>query len=323
MNFSYLTSAAVLAVATFGAGSLSAETVVNIGHGVQTGHPTHLGLLKLAELVKERSNGEITINVYPDRQLGEEREMVEGLQLGSVEMTVVSSGPVVNFLPEAGVLDLPFLFENSEHAYRVFDGEIGKDLLTRFDDIDMVGLAIWENGWRHISAKKPITTPADLAGVKLRTMQNPVHIRAFEKLGASPIPMAWGEVFTSLGQGVIDGQENPITIFYTNSLWEVQSDITLSGHVYGPHMFLASKSVWESWPEEVRKAILEALPEATAFQRAESARLEAEQSAKLKENGVKISEIDTAPFREIAQSIYSDFTFDPAVIERIRAAAKN
>lgn len=289
---------------------------------MQTGHPTHIGLLKLAEIVKDRSKGEIVINVYPDRQLGEEREMVEGLQLGSVEMTVVSTGLIVNFLPDAGVLDLPFLFENSDHAYKVFDGEIGKELLGKFDGVDMVGLAIWENGWRHVSAKKPVTTPTDLAGMKLRTMQNPVHIAAFEALGAAPVPMAWGEVFTSLGQGVIDGQENPITIFYTNSLWEVQSDIALTGHVYGPHVFLASKSVWESWPEEVRTAIVEALPEATAFQRSESARLEGEQKAKLAENGVSITEVDTTPFREVAQSVYANFDFDPAVIEAIRAVAK-
>lgn len=320
MSFSKMTAASLFAL-TAGLGAAAAETVVNIGHGVQTGHPTHIGLLKLAEIVKERSNGEIVINVYPDRQLGEEREMVEGLQLGSVEMTVVSTGPIVNFLPEAGILDLPFLFENSDHAYKVFDGEIGQELLGKFDGVDMVGLAIWENGWRHLSAKKPVATPADLKGMKLRTMQNPVHIAAFEALGAAPVPMAWGEVFTSLGQGVIDGQENPITIFYTNSLWEVQSDIALTGHVYGPHVFLASKSVWESWPEEVRTAILEALPEATAFQRAESARLEAEQKVKLTEQGVKIAEVDTAPFREIAQSIYSKFDFDPAQIDAIRALA--
>lgn len=320
MKFTAMLTASALAI-TAGLSAAHAETVVNIGHGVQTGHPTHIGLMKLAELVQERSNGEVVIKVYPDRQLGEEREMVEGLQLGTVEMTVVSTGPVVNFLPEAGILDLPFLFKDSAHAYKVFDGEIGQELLGKFDSVDMVGLAVWENGWRHLSAKKPVNSPADLAGMKLRTMQNPIHMRAFEEFGASPVPMAWGEVFTSLGQGVIDGQENPITIFYTNSLWEVQSDIALTGHVYGPHMFLASKPVWESWPEEVRNVILEALPEATAFQRSESARLEAEQKTKLAEQGVKITEIDTAPFRDIAQGIYADFDFDPAQIEAIRAAA--
>lgn len=320
MKFTAMLSVSALAI-TASLSAAHAETVVNIGHGVQTGHPTHIGLMKLAELVQERSNGEVVIKVYPDRQLGEEREMVEGLQLGTVEMTVVSTGPVVNFLPEAGILDLPFLFKDSAHAYKVFDGDIGQELLRKFDEVDMVGLAVWENGWRHLSSKKPVTSPADLAGMKLRTMQNPIHMRAFEEFGASPVPMAWGEVFTSLGQGVIDGQENPITIFYTNSLWEVQSDIALTGHVYGPHMFLASKSVWESWPEEVRNVILEALPEATAFQRSESARLEAEQKTKLAEQGVKITEIDTAPFRDIAQGIYADFDFDPAQIEAIRAAA--
>lgn len=218
MKFTALLTASALAL-TAGLATAQAETVINIGHGVQTGHPTHIGLLKLAELVQERSNGEIVVKVYPDRQLGEEREMVEGLQLGTVEMTVVSTGPIVNFLPEAGILDLPFLFENLAHAYKVFDGDIGQELLGKFDSADMVGLAIWENGWRHLSSKKPVQSPTDLTGMKLRTMQNPIHMRAFEEFGASPVPMAWGEVFTSLGQGVIDGQENPITIFYTNSLW--------------------------------------------------------------------------------------------------------
>ncbi|MCJ8150162.1 TRAP transporter substrate-binding protein [Shinella sedimenti] len=320
MNMKRLAATAVIFAATGFAPAL-AQTVVNIGHGVQTGHPTHIGLLKLAELVKERTDGKVVIQVYPDRQLGEEREMVEGLQLGTVEMTVVSTGPVVNFVPEAGVLDLPFLFENSAHAYKVFDGDIGKELLAKFDGADMVGLAIWENGWRHLSAKKAVEKPSDLSGMKLRTMQNPVHMRAFEALGASPIPMAWGEVFTSLGQGVIDGQENPITIFYTNSLWEVQSHIALTGHVYGPHMVLASKSVWESWPEEVRTAVLEALPDATAFQRSESLRLETEQAELLRERGVNIAKIDTTPFREKAQAVYSSFDFDPALLERIRAVA--
>lgn len=322
MKFNHMMAAGLFSALMLSASSGLAETVVNIGHGVQTGHPTHIGLLKLAEIVKEKSKGEVVIKVYPDRQLGEEREMVEGLQLGSVEMTVVSTGPIVNFVPEVGVLDLPFLFENSAHAYKVFDGEIGKELLSKFDGADMVGLAVWENGWRHLSAKKPVKVPGDLAGMKLRTMQNPVHIKAFQELGAAPVPMAWGEVFTSLGQGVIDGQENPITIFYTNSLWEVQSDISLTGHVYGPHMFLASKSVWESWPENVRSVILESLPEATAFQRSESARLEAEQKEKLKAEGVNIAEVDTTPFREAAQKVYGDFDFDPARIEAIRAAAK-
>lgn len=298
-----------------------AETVIRVGHGAQAGHPTNLGLLKLSEIVAEKTGGEVKIEVFPDRQLGEEREMVEGLQLGTVDMTVVSTGPLTAFVPQVAVLDLPFLFRDSEHAYKVLDGEVGQELLASFDQAGIVGLGFFENGWRHLTSKKPVAAPADLGGVKLRTMQNPVHMAAFESMGASPVPMAWGEVFTSLGQGVIDAQENPITVIYTNSLWEVQSDVTLTGHLYGPHVILASKSVWEGLPDEARSAISEALPEVIAFQRAESKRLEAEQIELLKKEGMTVSEIDTAPFREAAQKVYEQFSdqFDPEILAAIQA----
>lgn len=313
----------VAALMTSASGVAQAQTVIRAGHGAQTGHPTHLGLLRLAELVGERANGEVTIEVYPDRQLGEEREMVEGLQIGTVDMAVVSTGPLGSFVPEIGVLDLPFLFEDSGHAYAVFDGEIGQDLLAQFQDADIQGLAIWENGWRQLTTNTPVDAPDDLAGMKLRTMQNPVHMAAFETLGASPIPMAWGEVFTSLSQGVIDAQENPITIIYTNNLWEVQKYVTMTGHVYGPHVVMFSKPIWDGLPEEARTVILETLPEVTAYQREQSQKLEAEQIELLKENGMTVSEIDLAPFREAATQVYSDFEgqFDPALIDRIRAEA--
>ncbi len=318
-------TAAALAAALTGATSsaAAAQTIIRAGHGAQSGHPTHLALLRLGELVSDRSEGRVQIEVYPDRQLGEEREMVEGLQLGTVDFTVVSTGPLGSFSPDINILDLPFLFEDSEHAYGVFDGPVGQELLARFEAADIEGLAIWENGWRHLTTRTPVDEPSDLAGLKLRTMQNPVHMSAFQSLGASPIPMAWGEVFTSLGQGVIDAQENPITVIYTNALWEVQDHVTLTGHVYGPHVVLASKMIWDGLPEEARMLIEEALPEVTGYQRAESQRLEAEQIELLRAEGMTVSEIDTTPFREAAEAVYEEFaeTFDPGMLEQIRAAA--
>lgn len=301
--------------------AVHAETTIRVGHGAQAGHPTNLGLLKLAEIVSEKTDGEVKIEVFPDRQLGEEREMVEGLQLGTVDMTVVSTGPLTAFIPEIAVLDLPFLFRDSDHAYKSLDGSAGQELLAKFDQAGMVGLGYFENGWRHLTSKKPVSQPDDLDGMKLRTMQNPVHMAAFQSMGASPVPMAWGEVFTSLGQGVIDAQENPITIIYTNSLWEVQSDVTLTGHLYGPHVILASKMVWDGLPEEARTAITEALPEVIAFQRAESQRLEKEQIELLRKEGMTVSEVDTAPFRDAAQKVYEEFSaqIDPEILTRIQA----
>ncbi|HEV7417991.1 MAG TPA: TRAP transporter substrate-binding protein [Tianweitania sediminis] len=300
-----------------------AETVIKAGHGTTTGHPTHLALEHFAKLVAEKSNGDIKVEVYPDRQLGEEREMVEGLQFGSVDMAVVSTGPLLAFAPDLAVVDLPFLFKDSQHVYRVLDGDVGTELLKSFESRGIHGLAWWENGWRHLTAKKDISKPADLSGLKLRTMQNPVHMAAFEKLGASPIPMVWGEVFTSLGQGVIDAQENPITVIYVNSLWEVQSHLMLTGHVYGPHVALFSKMKWDSLTPEQQTIISEAAKESTGFQREKSAELEKEYLAKIKENGMTVVEVDTAPFRDALRDLAAtQQNIKPEMLERINAAAQ-
>ncbi|WP_324764559.1 TRAP transporter substrate-binding protein (plasmid) [Sinorhizobium meliloti] len=308
------------ALATTLALPAAAETVIKAGHGTTTGHPTHFALVRFAELVSEKTNGDVKVEVYPDRQLGEEREMVEGLQFGSVDMAVVSTGPLLAFAPEIGIVDLPFLFRDSPHVYATLDGDVGKDLLGKFDTRGIHGLAWWENGWRHLTAKKEISKPEDLTGLKLRTMQNPVHMAAFEKLGASPVPMVWGEVFTSLGQGVIDAQENPITVIYVNSLWEVQSHLMLTGHVYGPHVALFSKMKWDSLTPEQQAAVSEAAAEATGFQREKAAELEKDYLAKLKEKGMTVVEIDTTSFRDALRDLAaSQQNIDPALLEKIQS----
>ncbi|GLK72955.1 TRAP transporter substrate-binding protein [Ancylobacter dichloromethanicus] len=313
-----LTAAALLGFAA----PAAATTVIKAGHGTHTTHPTHLALVKLAEIVDAKSHGEMKIEIYPDRQLGEEREMVEGLQLGTVDMAVVSTGPLVAFVPELGVVDLPFLFKNSQHAYKVFDSEIGQGLLAKFETRGIVGLAWWENGWRSLTSKKVVKSPADLKGMKLRTMQNPVHIAAFKELGAAPIPMVWGEVFTSLSQGVIDAQENPVTIIYSNSLWEVQKYLTLTRHVYGPHVALFSKIAWDRLTPDQQKILTEAMIEATAYQRETSARLETEQLKLLADKGMIIEDVDIVPFQEATAGTAAAFkNIDPAVVAKIKAAA--
>ncbi|WP_018389485.1 TRAP transporter substrate-binding protein [Ancylobacter sp. FA202] len=299
-----------------------ATTIIKAGHGTQTAHPTHIALQKFADIVAEKSKGDLKIEIYPDRQLGEEREMVEGLQLGTVDMAVVSTGPLVAFVPSLGTVDLPFLFKSSEHAYKVLDGEVGQDLLAKFQDRGIIGLAWWENGWRSLTSKKEVKSPADLKGMKLRTMQNPVHIAAFKELGASPIPMVWGEVFTSLSQGVIDAQENPVTIVYSNSLWEVQKYMTLTRHVYGPHLVLFSQQVWDRLTPAQQTILKEALIEATTFQRQTSARLETEQLKLLADKGMIVEQVDITPFQEATANTASAFkNIDPAVVAKIKAAA--
>ncbi|WP_207457468.1 TRAP transporter substrate-binding protein [Azospirillum sp. SYSU D00513] len=311
------------ALAAAGTAQAAGEIVIKAGHGAQMAHPTHLGLVKFGELLAAKTGGKVKVEVYPDRQLGEEREMVEGLQLGSVDMAVVSTGPLTAFAPQMGIVDLPFLFKDSAHVYRTLDGEIGRTLLSKLEPKGIVGLGWWENGWRHLTTKKPVASPDDLKGLKLRTMQNPVHIAAFKELGASPIPMVWGEVFTSLGQGVIDAQENPITIIYTNSLWEVQKHVTLTGHVYGPHVAMFSKARWDALPAEVRSAVQETMAEETAYQREQSARLEREQLEKLRERGMTVETVDTTPFRKATAGLAGSLkNIDQGMLAAIREGAQ-
>src|SRR5690606_15480005 len=174
-----------------------------------------------------------------------------GVQLGTVEATIVSSGTLSNFVPEAGVFDIPFLFRDLGHARRVLDGPVGQEILAKFDDVGLVAVAWGEQGFRHITNNRnAIETPGDIAGLKLRTMENPTHITAFETLGAAPTPMAWPEVIGALEQGTIDGQENPLTVITSAKLSEVQKYLTLSGHVYSPAILLVSKPLWDGMSAE-------------------------------------------------------------------------
>jgi TRAP-type transport system periplasmic protein len=314
------TGLALLGLATMPADAQ--QIVLKLGHGAQTGHQSHIASVRLAELIGQRSNGAIKLEVYPDRQLGEEREMVEGLQIGSVDLAVVSTGPLLSFSPDVGVLDLPFLFKDSAHVYRVLDGEVGKELLGKFGAKNIIGLAWWENGWRHLTTKKPIAQPSDLKGLKLRTMQNPVHIAAFKELGAAPVPMAWGEVFTSLGQGVIDGQENPVTIIYTNALWEVQKNLTLTGHVYSPHAVLMSRAAWNKLNGDQQALLTRTVAEVTTFQRETSKRLESEQLKLLQDKGMAVAKVDLAPFQAATREVAStQKNINQDLLAKVRAAA--
>ena len=226
-----------------GAQQKAPEFVLKLGHGSQLKSPLQTTGEEFAKRIAEKTSGRVKIEVYGNMQLGQERDMVEGLQLGTVDLTMVSTGPLSGFAPGITVVDLPFLFSSEQHAYKVLDGEIGQGLLKQLEPKGIIGLAFLENGFRHITSNKKIVTPADLKGVKLRTMENKVHMATFKEMGAAPVPMVWGEVYTSLGQKVIDGQENPIHIIYANALWEVQKYVILTGHFYTPYIFAGEQEV--------------------------------------------------------------------------------
>jgi tripartite ATP-independent transporter DctP family solute receptor len=281
---------------------------LKLGHAVAPEHPYHLGAMKFSELVANRTKGRVKIDVYPSTQLGNERDMVEGLQLGTIDLVVTSTGPVGGFVPKMFVVDLPFLFRDREHAYKVLDGSIGKELLTALSARSIKGLAFWENGFRQITNNlRPITKPEDLRGIKIRTMENKIHIAAFKAFGASPTPIAWGEVYTALQQKTIDAQENPIAIIYHQKIYEVQKYLSLTGHFYSPALLLMSEKAFTALSKDAQKVMAETAYECAAYERELLRNSEVNQLAELKSKGMQVNTPDKKPFRDAAASVYKEF----------------
>ena len=206
------------------------------------------------------------------------------------------------------VVDLPFLFRDREHAYKVLDGPIGEGLLDAFSVKQIKGLAFWENGFRQITNNvRPIDKPEDLKGIKIRTMENKIHLAAFRAFGASPTPMAWSEVYTALQQGTIDGQENPIAIVYTSKLAEVQKYLALTGHFYSPALLLMSMKAYNSLPEDIRKIILDTALECATFERNLLRDDEAKQLEELKAKGMQVTTPNKKPFQDAAAPVFKEF----------------
>jgi TRAP-type transport system periplasmic protein len=312
---------AALGVLALAADIRAAEFDLVEAHTTTPEHPYTLGMVRYAQLVRERTQGRVAIQIHHSRQLGDERQVVEGLQLGTVHLTVTSTGPLGGFVPDMNVLDLPFLFRDASHAYKVLDGEIGRELLAKFEAVGITGLAFWENGFRHITtSKKLVERPADLKGLKIRVMENRVHQAAFRQLGADATPMAWGEVFTSLQQGLLDAQENPIPIVSTFKLYEVQKYLSLTGHVYSPAPVLMSKKTWDRMPSDLQKILFDTAMEVAKVQRQLNRGQEEKQLGELRAKGMTVIEHpDRAAFREAMKPVFEQFQgqFGKGLVQRI------
>ncbi len=312
---------AALLVLALPANIRAAEFDLVEAHTTTAEHPYTLGIVRFAQLVRERSHGRIAIQIHHSRELGDERQVVEGLQLGTIQLTVTSTGPLGGFVPDMNVLDLPYLFRDAQHAYTVLDGPIGQSLLQKFEPIGIKGLAFWENGFRHVTtAKTPVRKPADLKGLKIRVMENRVHQAAFRALGADASPMAWGEVFTSLQQGLLDAQENPIPIVSTFKLYEVQKVLSLTGHVYSPAPLLMSKKAWDKLPPDLQKIMLDTAREVAVVERSINRAQEQKQVGELRAKGMTVIEDpDRTAFRDAMRPAVAPFEsqFGKDLIQRI------
>ena len=262
-----------------------------------------------AREVEKRTGGRYKVQNFYSGALGAERESIEALQVGTLDLTMTSTGPVPNFVPEVSILDIPFLFRDYAHARAVLDGPIGQDMLQKFPAKGIVALAWGENGFRHMTnSKRPVNVPDDLKGLKMRTMENPVHIQAYKAFGIIPTPMAFTEVFTALQQGTVDGQENPLSVISAAKFEQVQKYMTLTGHVYSPALLLMSKTQWDKLSPADRKAFQDAAKEAVRVNRARVDEDERKAVADLKSKGMTVAEnVDKAKYQAVLAPVYADF----------------
>ncbi|WP_232199125.1 TRAP transporter substrate-binding protein [Thermosinus carboxydivorans] len=289
-----------LAVALFTGCSSSTSTpekkaekrVIKVGIGLNEQSPQYKGLQKFKEIVERESKGRIEVQLFANSQLGDDTKMMTALRAGTLEMTCPSTAPISGLDKKWMVFDLPFLFPNEEIADKVLDGPIGQKFLDSLSQNGIKGIAFWENGYRQLTnSVKEVKTPDDVKGLKIRTMENPVHLAAFRALGANPTPMPFGELFTSLQQRIIDGQENPVTTIYLQKFYEVQKYATLTNHFYSPFVLMFSKKIWDTLPKEDQDIILKAGKEAGLYQRKINREMMKESLANLEKTGMVVTKL--------------------------------
>ncbi len=276
----------------------------------------------MAEELAKLSNGKWTLKQYPANALGGEREMVEGAQIGTVDVVVTSSGPVGNFVPDTLITDIPFLFKNYQHAHAVLDGPIGQAILDQFPKHGLIALAWGENGFRNLTnSKHAVRTPEDAKGLKIRTMENQVHMTAFKTLGVLPTPMAFPELFTALQQGTVDGQENPIGVILSAKFAQVQKYLTVSQHVYSPALIILSPAVWDRLNDEEKGWFKQAAKVGAKAMRDKAEADAASGVEELRRQGMEVvTQVDPAAFQEALKPAYAQYakTFGQERIDAIR-----
>ncbi|CAN7554366.1 TRAP transporter substrate-binding protein [Pseudorhodoferax sp. LjRoot39] len=300
-----------------------AQTTMKIS--ISTAQNSHQGIAidTFAKEVEKRTGGRYKVQTFYNGALGGERESIEAVQLGTQELAFSSSGPIPNFVPETKILDVPFLFRDKAHARAVLDGPIGQDLLAKFDAKGFKALAWAENGFRHMTnSKRDIKAPEDLKGLKMRTMENPVHIAAYKGFGIITTPMAFPEVFTALQQGTVDGQENPLSVIISAKFDQVQKHLSLTGHVYSPAIFVMNKASFDKLSAADKQAFVDAAKEGTKANRARVDEDDAKGVADLRAKGVTvIDNLDKAKFVNALTTVNAQFEkdFGKANLDKIRA----
>jgi tripartite ATP-independent transporter DctP family solute receptor len=294
------------------------KKVLKLAHGLDTTHPVHRGMVYMGERLAEKSGGRLTIQIYPSQQLGSERACVELLQIGSLAMTKVSCAIMEGFAPKYKVLSLPYIFKSKEHSYRVLDGEIGKELLESGTDYWLRGLTFYDAGSRSFYTKdRPIMKPEDLRGLKIRVMKSPTAVNMIRAMGGSPTPISWGELYTALQGGVVDGAENNPPSFYLSHHYEVCKYYCLNEHTSVPDVLLISTVIWDQLNEEEQRWVSEAAMESAVHQRILWAESEKESLDAVRKAGVEVLYPPREAFAESVQSMYREYESDDVIMPLI------
>ncbi len=303
--------------------SLLPEITINIGHSGAPDGYADVAAVRFKELVEERSGGRMTVEVFPSSQIGSERELVEGAQLGSIDAGVVFAGLLESFVPEMGVVNLPFLFDGQDHVDAVFDGPVGRELLGLAEEVDIKALAIGQFGLRSMmNSQRPIVTPADAAGLKFRVPESDIYIRTYELVGANPVPLPGPEIFTSLQNGVVDGTGAPIFAAVTQKYYETPVKyLSLTEHIYAALLMFMGGELWDGLGPAAQQLVQQAAIEAAAHQRAEAAKLDAGYLAELENQGWEVNDVDKDAFRAAVAGVYDERPELAEWADRIRAAA--
>ena len=301
-----------------------AQTTMKISISIAQNSHQGVGIDTFAKEVERRTGGRYKVQTFYSGALGAERESIEATQLGTQELTLTSTGPVPNFVPEVRILDVPFLFRDYTHARSVLDGPIGQEMLVKFDAKGLKALAWAENGFRHMTnSKRAINGPDDLKGLKMRTMENPVHIQAYKGFGINPTPMAFTEVFIALQQGTVDGQENPLSVITAAKFEQVQKHLSLTGHVYSPAVILMNKAKFDELSTADKQHFLEAAKEAAKANRARVDQDERTAVADLRSKGMQVIDVvDRSKYQAALTPVYTEFAkqFGQANLDRIKNA---
>ncbi len=298
------TIAAALLTLGLAGPALAQDIKAKLGTSLPDTHPQTIGARKFAELVDQNSKGRIKITVYSGAQLGSDQQMQAALRGGTQEFTVPSTATLTNLVKEFGVIGLPFSFASEKQADAVLDGPFGQGLLARLPEKDLIGLGFWENGFRNFTnSKRPINKADDLAGLKVRTMQNNLYIDLFNGLGANAVPMPVNELFTALETRAVDAQENPFTVVHAQKFYDVQKYLSTTGHAYDALVLVAGKKFWDGLKPEDKATLQAAAREATLFQRQTSRELNTRMRGELVKLGMQVNDVSDAERQRMREKL--------------------